>query len=114
VRCAGPNSRRRSSAALADGPKLTRKPSDALNAEEAAAVLAGVQGDRLEAMAVLAPRLGLRRGELLALRWSDVDFDAAELTIGTPLPRPVGARSRSWPTRTPRCGNGGAGRPRNG
>jgi integrase len=71
----------RNVARLVDSPKLQRKPSDALTADEAKAVLAKAKGDRLEALAVVALRLGLRRGEALGLRWVDVDLDGGELTV---------------------------------
>ncbi|MGA5538623.1 site-specific integrase [Mycolicibacterium nivoides] len=38
-------------------------------------------GDRLEHLHHLAVQMGLRRGELSGLRWSDIDLDAATLTI---------------------------------
>ena len=34
------------------------------------------RGSRLEALLLLALTTGMRRGELLALRWSDVDLDS--------------------------------------
>jgi integrase len=42
---------------------------------------AQVEGHRLEALYHLALSLGLRRGELLALRWSDIDWDAGTLRV---------------------------------
>ncbi len=33
------------------------------------------QGSRLEALVILAALTGMRRGEVLALRWSDIDFE---------------------------------------
>lgn len=71
----------RNAAALAEPPRATRRPSDALTADEADKVLAAASGHRLEALAVLALRLGMRQGELRALDWSDVDLDARELTV---------------------------------
>lgn len=71
----------RNVARIVQGPKVTRNASDALTADEAKAVLGKAEGDRLEALAVVALRLGLRRGEALGLRWDDVDFDAGELTV---------------------------------
>ena len=47
-------------------------------------------GDRLEALAALVLTLGLRRGEALGLRWTDVDLDAKTLTVGRNLPRGAG------------------------
>ena len=47
-------------------------------------------GDSLYAAYVLILVLGLRRGELLGLKWEDVDLDAAELRIGWQLQRVSG------------------------
>jgi integrase len=71
----------RNVAALVDGPKLPRPRKDALTADEARLVLAQAAGDRWEALAVLALKLGLRQGELLALKWADVDLEARELVV---------------------------------
>jgi integrase len=71
----------RNVARLARGPKLGPRADDALTADEAAKVLAAAAGDRWEAIAVLALRLGLRQGEILNLRWADVDLDAGTLTV---------------------------------
>lgn len=49
--------------------------------EQAQTLLRGVEGDALEAAYVLALTIGLRQGELLALRWRDVNFDTATLRI---------------------------------
>lgn len=53
---------------------------DTLTAAEAEAVLAAAEGD-LHAMAQLALVYGLRIGEILDLRWSDVDLRSGELTV---------------------------------
>jgi len=59
-----------------------RKTGDrALSAVQAAILLAAVEGHRLCALYHVALTLGLRKGELLGLRWSDVDWTAATLTI---------------------------------
>lgn len=71
----------RNVARIVQGPKSTRKISDALTATEAERVLAKAKGDRLEALAVVALRLGLRQGEALRLRWQDVNLEAGELTV---------------------------------
>jgi integrase len=66
---------------------VERVPSDADNSgrgawqtEDAVAFLRSVRGERLYA-AWLLSMLGLRRGEVLGLRWSDVDLDAGLLTV---------------------------------
>ena len=51
------------------------------SAEELRAFLAHVEGDRLHAAYVLAATTGLRRGELLGLRWRDLDLNAGRLSV---------------------------------
>ena len=46
-----------------------------LSPEEARELLDAASGDRLEALYSLAVTTGMRQGELLALRWSDVDLE---------------------------------------
>jgi integrase len=54
---------------------------DPLTIEEAQAVLAAAKDDRLEALAVLAIGVGMRQGECLRLRWSDIDLKAGTLRV---------------------------------
>jgi integrase len=68
-------------AALVQMPRHEPRRGVALSAAQAAALLAQVEGHRLEALYHLALTLGLRRGELLSLRWSDIDMDGATLTV---------------------------------
>lgn len=53
----------------------------ALTPEQARAVLAAVESDPLRALWTLMLTTGLRQGELLALRWQDVDLDAGRLAV---------------------------------
>jgi len=72
----------RNAAALTRAPKKSAtKLDDSLDAEGAAAVLAAAEGDRLGALAVLVLGVGLRQGEALRLRWSDVDLDGPKPTL---------------------------------
>ncbi len=48
---------------------------------EVAALLSAATRDRLEALYVAAVHTGLRRGELLGLKWTDVDLDAGTLSV---------------------------------
>jgi integrase len=43
--------------------------------------LTAIHGERLEALYVVAIREGLRRGEILGLRWRDVDLDSGTLAV---------------------------------
>ena len=65
------------------GPKTPiAKVDDTLTADEARAALVAAEGDvELGAFWWLALSYGLRLGELLDLRWSDVDLDGDELTV---------------------------------
>jgi integrase len=62
-----------------------------LTAPQAQAVLQAAQTQRLGALYVLALFLGLRRGELLGLRWEDVDLDGGKLEVVHNLQRVGGA-----------------------
>jgi integrase len=48
---------------------------------------AGEAGDRLEALYVLAVHTGMRRGELLGLKWQDVDLDNSTVRVQRTLTR---------------------------
>jgi integrase len=43
--------------------------------------LEAAKGDRLEAFYVLAIQTGMRRGELLGLKWDDIDFDTPNVRV---------------------------------
>jgi integrase len=48
-------------------------------------LLDAVKGHRLEALYRIALSLGLRKGEILGLRWQDIDLDAGTLRIAVSL-----------------------------
>lgn len=50
-----------------------------------AMLLAATTGTRLEVPVMLAAMTGVRRGELLALRWQDVDFERKRLVVSRSL-----------------------------
>ena len=58
-----------------------------LGPEEARRLLEAARGDRLEALVVLALTTGMRQGELLALRWRDVDLDGGTVRVTGTLVR---------------------------
>jgi integrase len=59
----------RNGADVVDAPRVRLFEILPLTAEQARALLAAAAGDRLEALYALALVTGMRRGELLALRW---------------------------------------------
>ncbi len=61
-----------------------------LEPDEARALLAAADGTRLSAMWRLALTSGLRKGELLALRWDDLDLDRGVLTVRRSVSRQAG------------------------
>lgn len=77
----------RNVATLVDPPRQTRKRIDPWTPEEARQFLEIIRGDRLEALFSVALAMGLRRGESLGLRWSDVDFDNRALRVESQLQR---------------------------
>ena len=79
----------RNVAALANGVKVGRSDGRTLTLEQARQLLAHVADDRLEAAYALGLALGLRRGELLALAWTDLALDATppRLTVTRNLTR---------------------------
>lgn len=68
-------------------PTPTPKEMHPLSAPEARQLLDAAHGDRLEALYVLALHTGMRRGELLGLKWDDVDLDSLTIRIRRTLTR---------------------------
>lgn len=68
-------------AAATESPRVEQREIRALSLDEARGILAAFKGNRYEMPVTLALCLGLRRGEVLGLRWVDVDLDAATLTV---------------------------------
>jgi integrase len=66
---------------LVIAPTSQRHEFTTLTAEQARSSLKAAQGDRLEALYVLAITTGLRQGELLGLRWQDVDLERRRLQL---------------------------------
>ena len=74
---------RRNPAAAASPPSSARRPSvpDPWRRHEVRAFLESVAGDEWEALWVLAATTGMRRSEVLGLRWSDVDLERGRLSV---------------------------------
>jgi integrase len=68
-------------------PRPTPEEMHPLSAAESRTLLDAAKGDRLEALYVLALTTGMRRGELLGLKWSDVDLENATVSIRRTLTR---------------------------
>jgi integrase len=87
--------------------KLVRPPSapsperHPLTPDEIRAFLKAVRDDRLYAMFVVIALLGLRRSEVLGLKWEDVDLVDGMLTVRQGLHR-IGGKLQLMPTKTAR------------
>jgi integrase len=79
----------RNPAALVDPPKVRKEEIKPLDPEQARTLLrvAGETGDRHEALYVLSLAAGLRMGEALGLKWSDVDLAGGTLRVNRQLQR---------------------------
>jgi integrase len=86
----------------ADGVRVPKAPPlrpRALEPSQVMALFAAIRGRRLEALYLLATVMGIRQGELLALRKADVSLDTMELRIEGQLKK-VGKEWRRLPTKT--------------
>src|SRR5215210_5322705 len=68
-------------------PRPAPKEIRALSADETRRMLKTAVGNRLEALYVLAVHTGMRRGELLGLKWADVDLENARVSVRRSLTR---------------------------
>ncbi|WP_405016963.1 site-specific integrase [Kitasatospora sp. NBC_00070] len=71
-----------------------------LTADEARVFLSAAQGHRLHALFELALRTGLRKGELLGLRWEDLDLTGGTASVRRTLQRTRTGGLTTLPTKT--------------
>ena len=62
-------------------PQVRREEMQPLSPEQVKVLLEAARDERLEALYVLAVTTGLRQGELLGLKWEDVDLEARTLRV---------------------------------
>ncbi|MDP9266351.1 MAG: site-specific integrase [Chloroflexota bacterium] len=67
--------------ALVSPPTAPHQEMKTLSEAQTRTFLEAVAGERFEALHVLAVSSGMRQGEILALRWSDLDLDRASAQI---------------------------------
>jgi integrase len=77
----------RNPAASARPPKIRQEEITPLDVEQTRVLLAAAKGDRFECLYVLSLTCGLRMGEALGLKWSDIDLDAGTLRVHRQLQR---------------------------
>jgi integrase len=66
---------------LTDPPRIPELDHEAIPPERVYGLLDALQGHRLEALFIVAVALGLRRGEVVGLKWEDVDLEAGVLRV---------------------------------
>jgi integrase len=91
----------RNVATLIDPPRIPRPQTHAIDVDGARKLLEVARGERFEAILVLALTLGLRRGEILGLRWSDVDFEKRTLRVNQAVQR-IGGKLQVTEVKTER------------
>ena len=77
----------RNVADLVDPPRVVRHDMAVLGPDEVKRLLATAAGGPLEALVTVAVTTGMRRGELLALRWRDVDLERRVVAVTGTLQR---------------------------
>lgn len=90
----------RNPAAVVARPGVARKEAQYLSPTQVAVLLEAARPSRYHAAFVLLAATGLRRGEALALRWTDVDLDCAVLRVRGTLARTGGQLTVSPPKTT--------------
>lgn len=75
-------------ASLAKAPRLSEHEVEPFGVEEVQHLLTTAMNSRNGARWAVAPALGLRQGEALGLKWSDVDLDAGVLVVRRARLRP--------------------------
>jgi integrase len=71
----------RNPAAIAKPPRVQPHEIEIISVEQAQKILQCLRGRALYPIIALALATGMRRGELLALRWGDVDLDAGRIQV---------------------------------
>jgi integrase len=71
----------RNVAGLVDAPRIPRKEQRVFSSDEVGCLLDTAADDDLEALYMMAVTTGMREGELLGLKWSDIDLDQGKVFI---------------------------------
>ena len=66
---------------VVDPPRPTKREIKPLSGEQVKVLLEAAEEDKLHALYILAVTTGMRQGELLGLKWEDLDFRARTLQV---------------------------------
>jgi integrase len=89
-------------AAIRKPPAAEEVELEILTPEQAQSVLNGLKGHSVHDIATLALATGMRRGELLALEWRDIDFERGTLRVERSVEETRGGGLRVKPPKTKR------------
>ena len=92
----------RNAAGTAQAPSVQRPEYITWSSDELKEFLSVIRSDRQYAAFVLLATTGMRRGEVLGLRWGDLDFDAGELAVAHTITTAGFDQIVSGPPKTPR------------
>jgi integrase len=85
---------------VVDAPRRARPEMKVWSTAEVRRVLTAAEGDDLEAFWHLALTTGMRRGELLGLKWSDLDLEHGSLAVRRTLSRGGTSRLEEFEPKT--------------
>jgi integrase len=85
-----------------DAPRVRREERPVLTEEQVGRLLDALRDDRLYSLYFLALDTGLREGELVARRWTDLDESSRTLLVRTKFERETGAGIIEGPTKARR------------
>jgi integrase len=90
-------------AALVSPPRVTSTEIEILTEAEIRTIIQKLRGRTMSPIVTVALATGMRRGELLALRWKDVDLDRAKLRVERSLEQ---TRARGLRFKSPKTKHG--------
>ena len=99
----------RNPAELVTPPRIEERELQSWDVDQVARFLLVVESDHNAALWQLAILVGLRRGELLGLKWEDLDLDRGTLSVARTYSRTATSgwgtsrRARSWSATPGRC-----------
>ena len=83
---------------MLDLPAVAKVEKEPYTTEEARQLIKAIEGHRFEALFATSLTTGLREGEILGLRWADVDLEQGIITVNATLHR----RDGSWHWESPK------------
>jgi integrase len=79
---------------VGDLPRIKRREAKIITREEAQRLVAAAKGTQLETIVILAITTGMRHGEIIGLRWLDINVDEHCLSVRRTVTRLSGVKDR--------------------